>query len=1136
MKKLNTLLILLTLLVVNFFSYSQNIKRQEWQWRTTISTVDNKGSVYNLTPFLWIPPSCQKITAVLVASTAVLEQNLVEDPYVRAACAKHNIAILWSSDNFYHDDATATGQIQSMLNAFASLSGYSELKTVPWVVTGHSGTNPMPRYIVKTTPNNIAFCIINKATAQCGTGTTVPILTTQGEFMEWNSYSRDLKANITTETNYADVRNYRSTYSQPVSYFFDPNTGHFDSSPTLLKNMAWWMDDIATLRFDAQGNMKAIDQTKGWICGLPCVGYTADAFLPIPYTNAATATLTLAQVKAAAWFPSQRTAQAAYDMANVSMNRTAQVTGFVDANGQIDTQSYWWRAIMLNIPYTLNADGHSVTLTTAAYTRMPNRTDYISNATGVDLPNCSFFNNTDNSFTNSGNPSQIEVNSGNWVQTGANTFELIPRFKSVNYFCVRQQGDATYRSSVQAGNVNLPTLTTGTANVISFPVIANQDVTSLAPITLGATSTAGVTVRYFISSGAAHITNGQLIVDKDSIPPRTHFPMPITVTAYHLGTVSPAVQTATAVSRTFYITSATSTPNVWYVSPTGTGDGSSWNNACSLSNALVMATFGDAIYVKGGDYALTTGISIDSKGFSIYGGFAGNETKPADRSKTDLDNNGIVEPWEFTNATRILGGRNSATPTSFTVLKVTGGSASDIRIDGVVIDQGLYLGANAAGLRIDGKCTFANSIVRNCRSYNATGNLSSNSAAGIVTTVADATIDACLIENCEIQPTQSTSAYAGQGKGAGVWVYGTIQNSVVRNNRILYDMIRPAGNSNTLYYNPYLYGAGIYMYTRTAKVSNCAVYNNEIRVVNWDSINYTKTQLGSMVVRGVGISAENGGSIINSTITNNKFSIKHLTGEFIIKNASSGGQGVGVYLKNSSAATNYDAYITNTVAWGNYSSHTAAADQQIRLDINTTSTVTPAPYFAYSNNITSTAVTNLSATNSLYFVAGGQLIDLAASNTAALKAPQFKTPTTDMMGAVWGTSVQSLDSLAKITKANWSLLSNSYLIGKGTTTNGASTADITGALRNSVPSVGAYEGLNFSVISNTDVPAENSTRIHRNGNTIYHLEMGDVVTVFDLSGSKLESFVATASIANFKSTGFVIIYVQQKSGNRVCIK
>jgi len=209
MKKISILLFIIVLL--NLSVYSQQSRRQDWQWRTSLSTTDNKGNSYTLTPFLWIPPACQKINAVLVASTAVLEQTMVEDPDVRAVCAKHGFAILWSSDNFYHDDVTATGQIQSMLQAFSTLTGYTELKTVPWILTGHSGTNPMPRYIITNTPDNIAFAIIHKAASYCGNGTAVPVLSTQGEFMEWDSYSRDLTANITTEGTYTYTRGQRST-------------------------------------------------------------------------------------------------------------------------------------------------------------------------------------------------------------------------------------------------------------------------------------------------------------------------------------------------------------------------------------------------------------------------------------------------------------------------------------------------------------------------------------------------------------------------------------------------------------------------------------------------------------------------------------------------------------------------------------------------------------------------------------------------------------------------------------------------------------------------------------------------------------------------------------------------------------
>ncbi|MFZ4456861.1 MAG: hypothetical protein ACOYOT_11645 [Bacteroidales bacterium] len=1126
MKK--TLLILIFIAAgFEFLSAQTYTKRQEWQWQTSISTTDNKGSVYNLTPYMWIPPSCQKVTAVLVSSTAVLEQAMVEDPNVRAVCAKRGIAILWSSDNFYHDDVTATGQIQSMLQAFSTLTGYSELKTVPWIVTGHSGTNPMPRYIVKNSPANVAFAIIHKATAQCGSITTVPILSTNGEFMEWDSYSKDLTANITTESSYGDVRNQRNTYAQPLSYFFDPNTGHFDCSRPLLKNIAMWMDDVFGLRFDAQGNMIPLDQSKGWIVGLPCAGYKGDAFAPIPYTNVATATLTLAQVKAAAWFPSQRTAQAAYDMANVSMTRKHQVTGFADVSGQYDAQTYWWRAIMYKIPFTLNADGHSVTLNTVPYYRMPNRTDYNDNSFNMTQ---SFFNKADNSFTNSGNPSQIEVCSGNWIQTAANTFEYVPRFKSTNYFIVRQQGDDAYRSSVQAGNVNLTAISTGTANTITFPTIPNQTISSLSPITLGATSSAGVAVRYFVNSGAAHISNGQLIVDKDSIPSRARFPMPITVTAYHLGTASPLVNTASAVTKTFYLTNGTSTALTWYVSPSGNGDGTSWNTPCTLATALNMATYGDNIFMKTGDYVLSSSLTIDSKVVNIYGGFAGTESSAAERMREDLDQNGITEPWEFKNPTRIVGGRYKATPASFTVLKVTGASASDVKIDGVVVDEGLFLGnGSPAAVSLAGKCLFTNSIVRNSRVYNSTGEVNANAPGGICATVADALIDGCLIENCEAQASQINGTRAGQCRGGGVYLSGgVLQNSIIRNNRIIYNMNRAPENTYTVYYNPYLFGAGVYSTLRTSKVANCVIANNEARVINWNTT--TQPSASTVVIRGGGFANENGGVIINNTIVNNRAVVNDLSGN-VVTNAGSAGQGAGLFIQNGSTATSYDNYVVNNVFWGNSAPGTSSAYQSVRLTVNTTASITPQQLVQYSNNITTEAI-SISATTAPFYAESNKFIDLAASNSALSKAPQFKTPSA-FAGAIWGTSA---DSLKSITMSNWSIASSSYCIAKGTKNFSAPATDISGATRDAAsPTVGAYEALIYTTPTALN-SLQKSKQVYRSGNRIFNLNFGDKIAVYDVSGRCLESIVATSNIATFTSKGFVIISIRQLSGNQFCIK
>ncbi len=1141
MKKIN--LLFLSFITLSSLIAQSYIPRQDYQWYTSISTSDNKGSAYTLTPYMWIPPGCQKVNAVFVASTAVLEQLLVESPEIRAVFSRRGVAILWSSDNFYHDDITATGQIQTMLNVFSSLTGYNELKTVPWIVTGHSGTNPMPRYITINSTSRVAMCIINKATAQCGTINTVPILSTNGEFMEWDSYSRDLTANITTESSYGDVRNNRSASNQVLSYYFDPNTGHFDCSRPLLKNIAMWIDDTWNLRFDTNGNMITLDQTKGWIVGLPCVGYTADQFSPIPYTNLATGSQTLTQVKMAAWFPSQRTAQAAYDMANISMARSTQVTGFVNpADGTYDAQAYWWRAIMLKIPFTLGTDGHSVTLTTAPYTRMPNRTDYFDNGFNATQ---TFYNKADNSFTNSGNPSQIEACSGNWKQTGTNTFEYIPRFKSTNYFIVRQQGNTTYRSSVQAGNVNLTSVTGGTINTITFNAISNQNMNALNPITLAATSTASVTVRYFVNNGPAHVSGNQLIFDKDSIPPKAHFPIPVTVTAYHMGTASPAVNTATSVSRTFYIMNGALTPISWFVAPTalGTADGTSWVNACTIQTAVSYATYGDNIFMKAGDYNLSASLSVDSKVLNIYGGFAGTESQISDRQMSDLDNNGMVEPWEFTNKTRLVGGRYKATPVSFTVFKVTGGTVSNVRVDGISIEEGLYLGGgNPGGVNISGTCNFTNSIIRNCRVYNAAGDVNSTASGGIATSVTDAVIDGCLIENCEAQPCQSTAAYAGQAKGGGVWSTGTIQNSVVRNNRVLYNNVQPAGNTNTVKYNPYLYAAGIYLYNKTAKAINCVVNNNEVRVINWDMVSHS-ADLNSIVVRGVGINAENGGSIINCTIVNNAASVKDLNGNFVLT-AASAGQGVGIYQKSqNSASTNNEGYLVNTVVWGNYAPGVSASSQQVYLS-TATSAAAATPYFAYYNNLTPASITGLVSPNTAYFVASNQLSNLSATNTTASTGPFFYKSTT-FVGAVWGTVAQaSSDSLKLLTTANWSIQSGSYLLGKGTTsysaagstTLSAPSTDLLGNSRSgSTPSAGAFESQYFTALSTVNI-SDSYNRVYRAGNELYNLEVGDKVTVFDACGRKLQSVVANSNQTRISSRGFVIISVQHLNGETESLK
>jgi predicted outer membrane repeat protein len=70
-----------------------------------------------------------------------------------------------------------------------------------------------------------------------------------------------------------------------------------------------------------------------------------------------------------------------------------------------------------------------------------------------------------------------------------------------------------------------------------------------------------------------------------------------------------------------------SSHTIYYVTPNGSGDGTSWDNALTLQAALGLATAGDEIWVKAGTYTPDTANDSFSPaaGVSLYGGFAGSE-------------------------------------------------------------------------------------------------------------------------------------------------------------------------------------------------------------------------------------------------------------------------------------------------------------------------------------------------------------------------------------------------------------------------------------------------------------------------------------------------------------------------------
>ena len=299
-----------------------------------------------------------------------------------------------------------------------------------------------------------------------------------------------------------------------------------------------------------------------------------------------------------------------------------------------------------------------------------------------------------------------------------------------------------------------------------------------------------------------------------------------------------------------------------YVKPTatGTGDGSSWDNASGdlqkmiddLADNNVSQQAGE-VWVAAGTYKpqsqLISGTAYSASfrmrdGISVYGGFAGNEMSKQERAKGTM-------PWDFTNVT-VLEAAYYESKLAWTNSKWTVGSDSRhvvwfapmsgesdftriTTLDGVTV-QGGYAQGNTG---LDDFLT--------------------DRGAGVYMDGANA-----YLSNCIVRENYAT------GNGGGVYLKnGRVQTSLIYNNNAdadggaVYVENRGLVNRSMLTNNSALNGAGVYLYNGAEAssddpdhpeyliLSTCVVSNN--------------------TVRGNGaVYCDKGGVLMQNTITNNE--------------------------------------------------------------------------------------------------------------------------------------------------------------------------------------------------------------------------------------------------------------------------
>lgn len=333
-----------------------------------------------------------------------------------------------------------------------------------------------------------------------------------------------------------------------------------------------------------------------------------------------------------------------------------------------------------------------------------------------------------------------------------------------------------------------------------------------------------------------------------------------------------------------------------YVKPTatGTGDGSSWDNASGdlqkmiddLADNNVSQQAGE-VWVAAGTYKpqsqLISGMNYSASfrmrdGISVYGGFAGNEISKQERAKGTM-------PWDFTNVT-VLEAAYYESKLAWTNSKWTVGSDSRhvvwfapmsgesdftriTTLDGVTV-QGGYAQGNTG---LDDFLT--------------------DRGAGVYMDGANA-----YLSNCIVRENYAT------GNGGGVYLKnGRVQTSLIYNNNAdadggaVYVENRGLVHRSMLTNNSALNGAGVYLYNGAEAgsgdndhpeyliLSTCVVSNN--------------------TVRGNGaVYCDKGGVLMQNTITNN--SCVTATDATDVNASQTGGIYVDEY-----------ALVLNSVLWNN---------------------------------------------------------------------------------------------------------------------------------------------------------------------------------------------------------------------------
>lgn len=533
------------------------VKAAEWQWSVTIPSVVSAETEAHPQAFLWIPTDCRQVKAVVVGQHNMCEETLFENPLFREKIREAGIALVWITPILDFPWNVTNGCNDALLTALddlADISGYTELKFAPVVPLGHSAMATFPWNFAAWNPERTLAVVsyhgdaprtnltgYGGANLEWGRNRNIdgiPGLMVEGEYEWWEARVNPALA-------------FRMMYPEScISFLCDAGRGHFDVADRtaeyiglfLKKAVEWRISEVVDENQPVV--MKKVNPRDGWLAerwrngkeNAPEEVRTARLTKqprrakPAPY----------GQYKGdrhdAFWYFDREMAELTEAFYRQDHDLLPQYVSFMQAGELIpyNPKSH----VTLSARFLPEADGVTFHMK-AAYTDSLRTSLTVQHA--VAVPRISRI---------CGPVKQLDDTTFvlNFYRMGMNNKKRTASITLV----ASANGDRHYKECVQELGLNVPyPLTEGKRQHILFPGLEDVEV-GTASLPLQAVSDCALPVYYYVKEGPAEIKEGKVVFTP--IPPRSRFPLKVTVVAWQYG-LQGKVQTAEPVERSFYIKS-----------------------------------------------------------------------------------------------------------------------------------------------------------------------------------------------------------------------------------------------------------------------------------------------------------------------------------------------------------------------------------------------------------------------------------------------------------------------------------------------------------------------------------------------------------------------------------------------------